>query len=279
MTASSRCENIQRTNADHIISDRKRPGDKVYPKGFAEMVERNQEILVAALYELVNRARDGRPFTGQGPEYASNGAFSIHDVISDLGLLRHNPDSLPQAFEEDTQKMRDQLCEQEDAIARRGSLSSDESGNHDYVRTPSDSRETPFESKPNEFDFAPPSRPASQSPGLEQLPISLPRFSQDNDPQLYIQAPWGFPEQNHNDPMLRSPGFGINSYPMDSPQDSTVYHNVEGMNSLGQWSHQPPHQHMTEAMDGYQTYPPQTFNGPILHHNPTFMPMDDFYGI
>lgn len=240
------------------------------------MLERGYEQMVAGYREICKREKAGQPWTSDHLADSKHGMPLMHDILSDLGVLGRTASSPSETFEEDSQKLQERLIAQGAGFARRGSTSSESehSGNHDYVRTPSDSRLTPFETKPNlaDFDFsAPPSPPTSQSPALQQTSMFHGTHAPTsfNDPQLY-QAPWAFPEQNQNpNDMLRS-----NSYAqMQSPRGTNMFNNMNTMPGVEQWEQGAQQQDFN--MDGFQAFRPSThFPGPVLHHNMT--PQHDF---
>lgn len=198
-------------------SERKKSHDKVYPKGYVEMLEQQQGQLVIGLQEMYRKLLDAQAWTGP-PLPEPSGHPLTHDILAALNLLESKPDGSGEAegFEEDCQKMQSTLLAHGSGFAqRRGSYSSDsDHSQHDSVRpTPNPALAVPRPSNfADNFNFgsASPS-PLTQSPVARQRqsvqsvePSPLQQTSPlSNDPQFY-QAEWSIPDMSSPGQILRS---------------------------------------------------------------------------
>ncbi|KAF2166230.1 hypothetical protein M409DRAFT_55093 [Zasmidium cellare ATCC 36951] len=266
------CSRCKADNAICVFGERKKSHDKVYPKGYVEMLEQQQQQLVSGLQEMYKRLVAANAWTGAALS-ETNGHPLTHDILAALDLLESKQDGSGEmeTFEEDCAKLQSKLiAEGAGFTQRRGSFSSDsEHSQHGHAR--SVSHGTPVLSKPavfkDNFNFsAPPSPPADPSPmpaprHRQSFPPAQPSPLQQSsplasDPQFY-QAEWAYP-QSSGDNFMRS------NYAMKSPE---LEHNLGNMddisNSFGQWD---PSQY---DMAGFTSYPQQLSNAfggmPRLH--------------
>ncbi|KAF3479882.1 uncharacterized protein GIQ15_06858 [Arthroderma uncinatum] len=68
--------------------ERKKAQDKVYPKGYVEMLEEQQSQLVSGLQELYKLTIDGKSWPGSPLRETHNGYPLTHDILDRLGALR-----------------------------------------------------------------------------------------------------------------------------------------------------------------------------------------------
>ncbi|KAF3031814.1 hypothetical protein E8E12_001580 [Didymella heteroderae] len=141
---ASPCSRCKADNAICVFGERKKSQDKVYPKGYVEMLEQQQVQLVAGLRELYTRLQRGRGWPGQPLREAQSGHPLTHDILERLDLL-HGPSenrSNYEGFEEDCSRMQHKLLERGAPFSRRrGSVSSD--SEHGHISSPSSYSGTP----------------------------------------------------------------------------------------------------------------------------------------
>lgn len=243
----------------------------MYPKGYTEMLEQQQERMVAGLREIFKRAQAGKPWTGKDLPLSHSGVPLTHDILADLDVLTSNSGDANEVktFEEDPQKMQAQLYAQgAESTQRRGSVSSDSnhSGHHDYVYTPSDTQATPFEAKPNpdDFDWSEPSpRPASQSPAVNQMPMFPhcdPRvLLTPSDPTFY-QAQWSLSQQRQTT-TGRS-----DSYATATQLDPSIYNGVDDPEAFGSISHPGINPDLAMILQPHAQQRSGHYAGPVLYH-------------
>lgn len=130
---ASPCSRCKADNAICVFGERKKSQDKVYPKGYVEMLEQQQTQLVAGLRELYSRLQRGESWPGQPLREASGGHPLTHDILERLDLLHPSSDQISnyQGFEEDCNRMQQKLLDRGvDYTRRRGSVSSDSEHGH-----------------------------------------------------------------------------------------------------------------------------------------------------
>jgi len=238
-------------------SERKKSHDKVYPKGYVEMLEQQQAQLVSGLQEMYRRMRNGEPWTG--PKLSeSTGQPLTHDILAGLGLLerRHNGDFEP--FEEDFEKIQSRLiADGAEFVHRRSSFSSDSDRSHTYRKSTTHSTPTPpvFE---KDFTFSAAPSPAARSPVPRQRK-SYPVTQQSllhrappltNDPQLF-QPQWSRTQFSEPENLMRS------DYAMKTPQLDQSLDQVSDMFNNGQWNDSIEPYDINMGLDPYQQ---QTFS-------------------
>ncbi|KAF9887147.1 hypothetical protein FE257_010522 [Aspergillus nanangensis] len=103
------CGRCRADNAICVFGERKKAHDKVYPKGYVEMLEQQQTWLVYGLQELYRRANDGEGWPGEPLKCESNGHPLTHDLLTRLGALDQNKG---ERFEENTEMMQQELWKQ-----------------------------------------------------------------------------------------------------------------------------------------------------------------------
>lgn len=224
-------------------SERKKSHDKVYPKGYVEMMERQYKQIDGAAQDMYRKLLEAGLWEGPAlQEY--NGKVLTHDILKGLDLLDKKADGSAEAFEEDCEKMQARLLAQGAGYTqqRQGSVSSDsDHSQHSHARsrshgTPTMSQPTPIFKQ--DFSFqrsAPSSPPAVQSPAPRQhrqsFPAAQPSPLQQNspapnDPQLY-QSEWAHQQDQK---YLMQPDFAL-----PTPDLETSLNNLDSMSELGQW--------------------------------------------
>ncbi|KKK14794.1 hypothetical protein P175DRAFT_0510407 [Aspergillus ochraceoroseus IBT 24754] len=103
------CGRCRADNTLCVFGERKKAHDKVYPKGYVEMLEQQQTWLVYGLQELYRRINEGEGWPGEPLKCESNGHPLTHDLLTQLGALDHNKN---ERFEENTETMQQELWKQ-----------------------------------------------------------------------------------------------------------------------------------------------------------------------
>jgi hypothetical protein len=193
-------------------SERKRSQDKIYPKGYVEMLEQQQAQLVSGLKEMYQRLLKAAAWEGPSLDETSGHPLT-HDILASLNLLesKHDDSGEFEVFEDSCDKLQSRMVSEGANLSqRRGSLSSDsDHSHHERPKTASSRTETPLQSKASmfrgSFNFpSASSSPLTQSPiprskpfaqqryrapsPIRSLPLQEPAFT--NDPRLY-EAQWG----------------------------------------------------------------------------------------
>ena len=100
-------------------SERKRSQEKIYPKGYAEMLEQQQAQLVSALTEMYYQLRKASAWEGPSLD-ESEGRPSTHDILSALDLLEVDSEfNEVQVFEEERDRREFKLTLDNASLARR----------------------------------------------------------------------------------------------------------------------------------------------------------------
>ncbi|KAL4894326.1 hypothetical protein BDV59DRAFT_176227 [Aspergillus ambiguus] len=112
------CGRCRADNAICVFGERKKAHDKVYPKGYVEMLEQQQAWLVAGLQALYRRVHDGDGWPGEPLKCEPNGHPLTHDLLTRLGALDQ---SKGERFEENPDAMQHELWKQNAAAASTAS--------------------------------------------------------------------------------------------------------------------------------------------------------------
>lgn len=128
---SSPCNRCRSDNAICVFGERKKSHDKIYPKGYVEMLEQQQTQLVNALQELYRRLVDCEGWKGEPLETASNGHPLTHDILERLDALRIDGHLSPDRFEESTEVLQQKLLA-DGAVHMKRQLSPDSDSCEDY---------------------------------------------------------------------------------------------------------------------------------------------------
>jgi hypothetical protein len=193
--------------ANPDASERKKSHDKVYPKGYVEMLEHQQNQLVTGLVILYERLVEEGLWKGPPLDLNSEGKPYTHYILQALRVIEVRSDGSSEEFEEDFEKLQATLIAAGAAMtqpSRRRSFSSEsDRSQHSHVRT--QSRGTPVTSHPapyfaDEWNIGAKSEPVSP-PGLSNSPLSnrhsfqaqQPSPSQQSSPleeDIMFQPPW-----------------------------------------------------------------------------------------
>jgi hypothetical protein len=172
---ASPCSRCKADNAICVFGERKKSQDKVYPKGYVEMLEQQQAQLVAGLRELYSRLQHNQGWPGQPLREGPGGHPLTHDILERLELL-HSPSengNNDEGFEEDCSRMQHKLLERGAPLSRRrGSVSSD--SEHGHTPSPSSYTGTPTTRQLNFIDPF----PRNNAPPTPPMHSPFPRQSQ-----------------------------------------------------------------------------------------------------
>ncbi|KAL4864988.1 hypothetical protein BDV12DRAFT_175395 [Aspergillus spectabilis] len=98
------CGRCRADNTLCVFGERKKAHDKVYPKGYVEMLEQQQTWLVNGLQQLYRRLLDGEGWQGEPLKCEPNGHPLTHDLLTQLGALDKS-----KHFEESADAMQQDL--------------------------------------------------------------------------------------------------------------------------------------------------------------------------
>ncbi|KAI9759144.1 MAG: hypothetical protein M1835_000447 [Candelina submexicana] len=105
------CSRCKADNAICVFGERKKSQDKVYPKGYVEMLEQQQTQLITGLQELYKRTQNGQGWKGRPLENNADGHPLTHDILYRLGALKSNANSSPESFEENLNAIQQHLID------------------------------------------------------------------------------------------------------------------------------------------------------------------------
>jgi hypothetical protein len=185
------CSRCKADNAICVFGERKKSQDKVYPKGYVEMLEQQQAQLVAGLRELYARMQNGQGWPGQPLPTSHGGHPLTHDILERLDVLHLQTEGgqYYEGFEEDCGRMQQKLLEQGARLThRRGSISSN--SDHDHTSSPSSNGDPPTSRPLNRIpdpfalNNAPPT-PPQLSPFPTQAQIAK---TEPLSPQIFMNA-------------------------------------------------------------------------------------------
>lgn len=227
---ASPCSRCKADNAICVFGERKKSQDKVYPKGYVEMLEQQQAQLVAGLRELYTRLQSGQGWPGQPLREAQNGHPLTHDILERLDLLHGSSEngSNYEGFEEDCSRMQHKLLERGAPLSRRrGSVSSDSEHGHtsspsSYSGTPT-TRQFPF-TDPFARNNAPPTPPMNSpfprqsqviAPIKQESPMVSSTFMRTGalDPSSLSRAAWTNDSMMMEEPVdFSKPMYGFENF-------------------------------------------------------------------
>ncbi|GAB7346156.1 hypothetical protein MBLNU457_4901t1 [Dothideomycetes sp. NU457] len=169
---SNPCTRCRADNAICVFGERKKSHDKVYPKGYVEMLEQQQGQLVAGLQETYRRLMDANLWPG-APLSETEGHPLTHDILARLNIVSNKTDA-DDMFEEDCEALQQRLVNQgAPYMTRRGSndSESDHSQTHGHKRSRSgldtpiaSPRKPSFRKSFDSYDRTRTSSPVSHSP-------------------------------------------------------------------------------------------------------------------
>jgi len=217
---ASPCSRCKADNAICVFGERKKSQDKVYPKGYVEMLEQQQTQLVAGLRELYTRLHTGQGWPGQPLREAQSGHPLTHDILERLDLLHGTAENggNNEGFEEDCSRMQHKLLERGAPLSRRRtSMSSD--SEHGHTPSPSSYSGTPTTKA---FPFTDPFA-RNNAPPTPPMNSPFPRQSQMTTP-LKQESPMVSTTFMHTgalDPSSLSRAWMNDSLMMEDPMDFT----------------------------------------------------------
>ncbi|KAF7715609.1 Fungal Zn(2)-Cys(6) binuclear cluster domain-containing protein [Penicillium ucsense] len=246
---SSPCSRCRADNAICVFGERKKAHDKVYPKGYVEMLEQQQAWLVHGLQELYRRSTEGEGWPGERLKTESNGHPLTHDLLTRLGALDH---SKGERFEENPEAMQQELWQ--NGMARQESTDSSADSPHSPIartRFSSDAFSshsqqqhtmppTPPTYSPIRRNAAPMHQPVKMEPTMNVAPTTQAQFAMSMQGVVNPLALQGAPQW----PVNNNPGFisfddvdlmGSTDYTgfnFDEPVPSPMYHRQMAMNCM-----------------------------------------------
>jgi hypothetical protein len=166
------CSRCQQDNAICKFGERKKVHDKVYPKGYVEMLESQQRQLQAGLQDLYKRAIKGEGWLGEPLKESGHGGPLIHDILERLGALKDDyEDDEVEGYQEDLQALQLKLFEQGAGPMHRQDSTS---GEEDHMQT---EYYSPTTTNIIQFDPLADILTAPPSPAGDQLALgSMPAF-------------------------------------------------------------------------------------------------------
>lgn len=227
---ASPCSRCKADNAICVFGERKKSQDKVYPKGYVEMLEQQQAQLVAGLRELYSRLQNGQGWPGQPLRDAQGGHPLTHDILERLDLLHPTTENGThyEGFEEDCSRMQQKLIERGAPYTRRrGSVSSDSDHGHtssssSYGGTPT-TKSIPFVD-PFTRNNAPPTPPMNSpfprqsqivSPVKQEAPMVSSTFMNTGalDPSALSRSAWTDNTMMMDEPLdFSKPMYGFDNF-------------------------------------------------------------------
>lgn len=124
---ASPCSRCKADNAICVFGERKKAHDKVYPKGYVEMLEQQQAQLVSGLREMYRRLQAGESWPGKALKESHGGFPLTHDILERLNVLHSADSSMSHdAFEDDLDALQDRCLRTNgmaQAVRRRRAMS------------------------------------------------------------------------------------------------------------------------------------------------------------
>ncbi|KAL4805275.1 hypothetical protein BDV18DRAFT_140585 [Aspergillus unguis] len=200
------CGRCRADNTLCVFGERKKAHDKVYPKGYVEMLEQQQQWLVNGLQGLYQRLIKNEGWQGEPLKCEANGQPLTHDLLTQLGALDA---SKHERFEEHAETMQQELWKQNAGHMQR-----------------QDSSDTSSESAPSPIvptHFSDPFAPRTALPQTpSNLRIDIPQSTVKSEPQMTpntaylhnmplppgIVNPSELQSAHLQNPQWTSPGFG-----------------------------------------------------------------------
>ncbi|KAI3057212.1 hypothetical protein CBS147353_11038 [Aspergillus niger] len=103
------CGRCRTDNTICVFGERQKAHNKVYPKGYVEMLEYQQTWLVNGLQEMYRRALEGEGWPGAPLKCEVNGRPLTHNLLTRLGALDH---AKSKRFKENTETIQQDLWRQ-----------------------------------------------------------------------------------------------------------------------------------------------------------------------
>ncbi|KAL3470815.1 hypothetical protein BJX99DRAFT_238799 [Aspergillus californicus] len=217
------CGRCRADNTLCVFGERKKAHDKVYPKGYVEMLEQQQTWLVNGLQELYRRLLDNEGWQGEPLKCEPNGHPLTHDLLTKLGALDQ---SKHERFEESADSMQQDIWRHNVGHMQR----------QDSSDTSSESAHSPVVA-PHQFSdpFAAqnlPQTPTTISPTTTSLRIDVPQSAVKNEPQMTPSNPYAASMQNMSMQHMVDPS------DLQNPPQWTSPNSFGGYDDLGMMSAQ-----------------------------------------
>ncbi|CAP78992.1 hypothetical protein N7489_004637 [Penicillium chrysogenum] len=104
---ASPCSRCRADTSVCVFGERKIAHNKVYPKGYVEMIQQQQIWLVHGLRELYRRTTEGEGWPGECLKTEPNGHPLTHDILTRLGALDRTKG---ERFEDSPDTIQQELC-------------------------------------------------------------------------------------------------------------------------------------------------------------------------
>ncbi|KAL2843794.1 hypothetical protein BJX68DRAFT_243654 [Aspergillus pseudodeflectus] len=169
------CGRCRADNTLCVFGERKKAHDKVYPKGYVEMLEQQQTWLVNGLQELYRRLLDGEGWQGEPLKCEPNGHPLTHDLLMQLGALDSRKH---ERFEESADALQSELWRHSAGHMQR----------QDSSDTSSESAHSPI--VPPQFSDPFASRTALPQTPTTSLRIDVPQSTIKTEPHLPPSNPY-----------------------------------------------------------------------------------------
>ncbi|KAK2811407.1 hypothetical protein FQN49_008458 [Arthroderma sp. PD_2] len=173
----SKCDGVvpcSRCQIDNMVcefGERKKTQDRVYPKGYVEMLEHQQVQLVSGLQELYRISSNGEPWPGAPLDEGTRGFPLTHSVLDRLGVLEKNGVTDKYGpFEENFTKAQERLIAHGAEMQRKDSSD----GTSNATHSPSSSRRMSIGDQSSSKNYMPtPKRP--DTPQVDGSPAQSPQ--------------------------------------------------------------------------------------------------------
>ncbi|KAJ5937442.1 hypothetical protein N7454_004742 [Penicillium verhagenii] len=215
---SSPCSRCRADNAVCVFGERKKAHDKVYPKGYVEMLEQQQAWLVHGLQELYRRSTAGEGWPGDRLKAEPNGHPLTHDLLTRLGALDHTKG---EHFEENPDSMQQELWRHGMQRQESSDGSSDAQSPVARTRFSSDAfSQSQSQSQPqSQTQTMPPTPPTYHHSPTARAPIK------QEDPMSGNNPPYGMSMQGVSPPQWSTAG-GFGAFDEMEMMSSADYSNL-----------------------------------------------------
>ncbi|KAK5296257.1 Fluconazole resistance protein 1 [Exophiala xenobiotica] len=245
---ASPCSRCKADNAICVFGERKKSHDKVYPKGYVEMLESQQAQLVTGLQELYRLVQNNQGWAGAPLKETGSGTPLTHDILEALGALKQDGNTTHESFEEDLNALQQRLIDDGAGFMQR----QPSHGSHSDISAPSPIYE-PVAQRPNftnpfSLNQLPPT-PPNRSPYPQNARAVPPTKSHSYPHTVNLQSnlSWTTPVgefdtsmdfvNQFGSPMVDS-SFDLTSFPSVMSQDHIVPAAINPCLTMKDWAGQ-----------------------------------------
>jgi len=217
------CSRCKADNAICVFGERKKSHDKVYPKGYVEMLEQQQSQLVAGVRTMYQKLVENEAWPGTPLHEQTEGHPLTHDILDRLNVLGMTGDS-PAAsggnFEEDLETLQRQLLQRGASFAggARGSPSTDSEPGLAHTDSP---HGTPLMSSTSEMPSRQRKRHSPVTPALETAHLTVPSKRRSYMASEFVQAE--FQQSEPDFPVYTDPWAAFDPNINQMPDVSSLY--------------------------------------------------------